>query len=699
MTTQPDANPLDLCDGHGTHVAGILAARDRVKGFEGVAPDVSLGVWRIFGCKGDTDDDIILAAAEMAADAGMDIINLSLGGGVSAWSEDALAVALSNLSKKGITVVVAQGNEGRDGIARTPSPAIGDQVISSGSADNTVKLAHIMHLFQNGHEITSFGTKRRVSEASGSDSPRFLEYVTGDGPDFVLGGKPQQLVLLPAGSEGDTACDAILKDIHDKIVVARRGDCDFGQKAMQVQNAGGSGIIVYSNPEEDSVSIDLHRYSRIRIPVVSISGEDGELLMNLYHETQDLDQPFTARFVSEQVPVKGGGLMSVFSTWGPDPELHLKPDIIGIGGHLYSTYPHTLGWYRSMSGTSMATPYISGCIALYMQATGERDPRNIIDHLINYAEPMVALHDETHLESVAKQGPGLIQLQDAILSSTHVYPSKISLNDTEHFKNSFTLFIENVSKEPKTYQVDHLPALAVNGYDFAKSSVPLEKATHLYVNASVQFDYDTVEINPFGSETLNVTFAQPVIDKSSKFKHLVYSGYIRLRQVDDDGEMIASKAIHVPYFGVLGNQRELPIFERGYPYIGLSNGRPILPRSKTKARVTYDFKRGDKVHLFLRLGSPSAQVRCEVFDRRNKWVGYIPNYENSWVARNDHSDEFFDNTISWHGQLSPDLFSKSAPISIQKGTYRIRVKALKIYGDPNVASDWENWTSFEFDVV
>ena len=99
------------------------------------------------------------------------------------------------------------------------------------------------------------------------------------------------------------------------------------------------------------------------------------------------------------------------------------------------------------------------------------------------------------------------------------------------------------------------------GYDFAKSSVPLEKATHLYVNASVQFDYDTVEINPFGSETLNVTFAQPVIDKSSKFKHLVYSGYIRLRQVDDDGEMIASKAIHIPYFGVLGNQRELPIFE------------------------------------------------------------------------------------------------------------------------------------------
>ncbi|KAG0194236.1 hypothetical protein DFQ28_000955 [Apophysomyces sp. BC1034] len=70
----------------------------------------------------------------MAAQKGMDILNLSLGGGESAWeevkligqgemvlrvkantvSQDALAVALSNIEEKGIVVVVAQGNEGKD---------------------------------------------------------------------------------------------------------------------------------------------------------------------------------------------------------------------------------------------------------------------------------------------------------------------------------------------------------------------------------------------------------------------------------------------------------------------------------------------------------------------------------------------------------------------------------------------------------
>lgn len=36
----------DTCDGHGTHVAGIIAANDTKMGFEGVAPGVELGAWR-----------------------------------------------------------------------------------------------------------------------------------------------------------------------------------------------------------------------------------------------------------------------------------------------------------------------------------------------------------------------------------------------------------------------------------------------------------------------------------------------------------------------------------------------------------------------------------------------------------------------------------------------------------------------------
>ena len=50
-TPMPDANPDD-CNGHGTHVAGIVGANDATNGMKGVAPAVTFGAYRVFGCDG-----------------------------------------------------------------------------------------------------------------------------------------------------------------------------------------------------------------------------------------------------------------------------------------------------------------------------------------------------------------------------------------------------------------------------------------------------------------------------------------------------------------------------------------------------------------------------------------------------------------------------------------------------------------------
>jgi hypothetical protein len=42
------------------------------------------------------------------------------------------------------------------------------------------------------------------------------------------------------------ACDSLEKDVKGKIVLVRRGTCPFVQKAENVQNAGGVGVIVSS---------------------------------------------------------------------------------------------------------------------------------------------------------------------------------------------------------------------------------------------------------------------------------------------------------------------------------------------------------------------------------------------------------------------------------------------------------------------
>lgn len=71
----PDADPDD-CDGHGTHVAGIIGANGTIRG---VAPQVTLHAYRVFGCVGPTTTDVILAAMERAYQDGADVLNMSLG--------------------------------------------------------------------------------------------------------------------------------------------------------------------------------------------------------------------------------------------------------------------------------------------------------------------------------------------------------------------------------------------------------------------------------------------------------------------------------------------------------------------------------------------------------------------------------------------------------------------------------------------
>ena len=113
----PDANPDD-CGGHGSHVAGIVGARGAVKG---VAPNVSFGAYRVFGCSGSTTADIMIAAMERALADGMDVLNMSIGSTYQ-WPEYPTAKAATRLVNKGVVVVASAGNSGTTGLYSTGAP-------------------------------------------------------------------------------------------------------------------------------------------------------------------------------------------------------------------------------------------------------------------------------------------------------------------------------------------------------------------------------------------------------------------------------------------------------------------------------------------------------------------------------------------------------------------------------------------------
>lgn len=116
----------------------------------------------------------------------------------------------------------------------------------------------------------------------------------------------------PEQSSNGVGCGPIKKDVYGKIVLAERGgNCSDGQKAMEVQKAGGVGIMLYSGKEQVENNADQHPL--VRIPVVTLHDQDGaNLLRHYFRAGGDGDaSKISMRFVSRAMAIKSAGQMSV----------------------------------------------------------------------------------------------------------------------------------------------------------------------------------------------------------------------------------------------------------------------------------------------------------------------------------------------------------------------------------------------------
>lgn len=102
-----DNDPTDR-NGHGTHVAGTIAAANDGHGATGVAPGATIMPVQVLAANGSGSTSSVAAGIRYAVDNGADLINLSLGGGYSS----AILSALQYAAEHDVMVIAASGNRG-----------------------------------------------------------------------------------------------------------------------------------------------------------------------------------------------------------------------------------------------------------------------------------------------------------------------------------------------------------------------------------------------------------------------------------------------------------------------------------------------------------------------------------------------------------------------------------------------------------
>lgn len=143
-----DNDPNDLVDGHGTHVAGTIAAAKNGTGVTGVAPDAKIMPVRVFDENTTLDDPTfnarLVRGIDYAIDNGANVINLSLRKAVQYDFE--LGAALQRAHQAGVVIVIASGNDRENEGMIQPSElayraSINNLGVAVGAVDRNNKMA------------------------------------------------------------------------------------------------------------------------------------------------------------------------------------------------------------------------------------------------------------------------------------------------------------------------------------------------------------------------------------------------------------------------------------------------------------------------------------------------------------------------------------------------------------------------------
>ncbi|KAK7473104.1 hypothetical protein VKT23_001205 [Stygiomarasmius scandens] len=619
----PDSDPLDQCNGHGTHVAGIIGANPGNEfNITGVAPGASLTVYRVFGCEGGTADDIIIDALIRGYKDGQDILTLSLGN-VNGWTENMVSVVASRIASKGVVVTIAAGNDGEFGSWYSSSP---------GSAINAITVASV-----------------------------------------------------------------------EKCA----------QKLANAAAKGGKIFLIYNTRTGSFAPIEVGNFT-----AALISSDDGEYASSLVKQFvagTNITLSFPQTGASANVENSEGGLISDFSSYGPTFDMYLKPAVAAPGGNILSTIPVKLGSFAVESGTSMATPFCAGAVALILNAKKDWPfyPALSIRDLLQSTAASVSSSktDSDLLQTASQQGAGLIQVHKAIYAKTVISPTQLHLNDTSNLESQHVISVTNIGDDEAIYELRHVPAGTAISIDAHTKAANVWPVPLVNASATVTFGTSKLVIPPGQTADVELKFEPPTALDPSTLP--IYSGFIEFQSQEE--------TLKVTYMGVVGSLKDEIVLDSSDSFFGAA--LPTILNDTGDVQTgpqNYTFVGEDVPKLLLRLLFGTPKLLVDLVNKDANISTTIPNHSKRDVLLGIHFNlglQGFDNTPQvntlgtlgastyvprnsdaatalengWNAYAFDKVFANGT--TIPNGQYRVLVRALRVTGNPENESDYESWLS------
>ncbi|TQN66943.1 Minor extracellular protease vpr [Colletotrichum shisoi] len=720
FTPNPSADPRPGCYAgfHGTHVAGVAGMdappnSSMFAGLVGVAPRATLGMYRVFGCDGTTSHDAIVAAMQKSVEAGADVVSISICelGAWSGYPLSPLSAAVAALKAKGVAVVAAAGNTGTRGMFSIKLPAGADGALGIASVENS-KFPTYPVQDSNG-AIFRYGSLHPFPKGVYS-----VVWADRDSGDYNFGCSASD---YPPASQ-------LSGPISNYIIAIKRGrSCSPTQVQSHAIAANYTRVITYPDPTIDDVFVEGHA-----APGPFLTADGSEFSMSsavddtLFNAAKS---PGTYKlFVDSQEPYlvdqPGGGLPNMFSSIGPNADFAFKPQLAAPGGTILSTLPlmEKSRGYGFVSGTSMATPYVSGVYALIKSQLPSLSVDEIFARMQTTAK-QVRMADLDLTAPAIQQGAGLVQADKALFSKSAISPGEFKLVDG--YEAAFT--IGNPSDDDVIYTFTNIPAAGAVAFPDSRSRSPEVGYIPRSFSANIQFAPGDRITVPAGS-SLDVPFlVTPPFDIDPS-RIPIFSGFIGI--VSSSNETFT-----IPYMGPAYNYSNAPV-------VGLSNlteaqRSNALTPSRDPFSAPQVFAQGDKVDIgsyrsfsfrnsdypvaYFTTLQPVQKFRFDVVrastDFTPTWYGFDPDVrldnltettmaenitvagvsilgsilvQDGWLPHTDYQASWSDSILDVRA---------ARELGLKKGSYRVLLRWLRFFKDEGDPDSWDSWMSGVVDVL